>query len=306
MDAPADVNARAGGRGLERRNAKCYKPVAMIKTILLGLDGSEHAGVAERYAFWLAGRLDATVVGMHVVDIIAIEGSFLHDVSGSLGFEPYLDFSSKMREALQERGRVLVDEFAGRAARAGVRADTVIATGVVGNELAERGRTADLVVIGHRGLNERFTTGLLGGTTESVTRKCGTPVLVAPGAFTEPKSALLAYDGSARAGAALQSAAAWCTSLGLALTVLSVADREEDAQQTIAAARRYLEACPLEARYEVRTGPAPETIVDVLEKGRFDLLFIGAYGQARLLELVLGSTTEFVLRNAPCPVVLTR
>ena len=46
----------------------------------------------------------ATVVGLHVLDIVSIEGSFLHDVSGSLGFEPYLDFSSKMREALQERG----------------------------------------------------------------------------------------------------------------------------------------------------------------------------------------------------------
>jgi len=278
----------------------------MIKTILLGLDGSEQAGVAERYAFWLAKRLDAALMGLHVVDIISIEGSFLHDVSGSLGFEPYLDFSSKMREALHERGKALLDEFATRAANAGVRNDTVLAVGVVGNEIAERSKTADLVAIGHRGVNERFTTGLLGSTTESVTRKCSTPVLVAPTSFCEPSSALLAYDGSQRAAAAMQNAAEWCASLAIPLTVLSVADSDEAGERTIAGARTYLASYEVEAHFLVRTGPAPETIVDVLESSACDLLFIGAYGQARLLELVLGSTTEFVLRNASCPVILTR
>src|SRR5213078_3886303 len=76
----------------------------MIKTILVALDGSEHADAALQYALWLAERVRATVVGLHVIDVVSIEGSFLHDISGSLGFEPYLDFSAKMREALRERG----------------------------------------------------------------------------------------------------------------------------------------------------------------------------------------------------------
>jgi len=38
----------------------------------------------------------------------------------------------------------------------------------------------------------------------------------------------------------------------------------------------------------------------------YDLLFIGAYGHRRIIEMVLGSTTEYVLRNAPCPVFLNR
>ena len=55
------------------------------------------------------------IVTVCVVDIVSIEGSFFHDISGSLGFEPYLDFSSKMREALQERGRTLLETFVARA-----------------------------------------------------------------------------------------------------------------------------------------------------------------------------------------------
>lgn len=278
----------------------------MIKTILLGVDGSPHAVIAERYGLWLAARMQASIVGLHVVDIISIEGSFFHDVSGSLGFEPYLDFSSKMREALYERGTVLLQDFSARATAARVAHDTVLAMGVVGNEITERSKTADMVVIGHRGMNERFSTGLLGGTTESVTRKSAAPVLVAPTSFQEPQAALLAYDGSDRAAAAMHCAAECCTNLGLPLHVLSVAPDESAGEEVLASARRYLAAYELDCRFIIRPGPAPETILDTLDQESFDLLFIGAYGQARILEMVLGSTTEFVLRNASCPVILSR
>ena len=84
----------------------------MIKRILVGVDGSDHARTAVRDATWLARRLDATVTGLHVVDIVSIEGSFFHDISGSLGFEPYLDFSTKMRA---------VNDLAGNGERASER-----------------------------------------------------------------------------------------------------------------------------------------------------------------------------------------
>ncbi len=77
----------------------------MIKSILVALDGSQHADAALDHALWLAERLKATARrAPRRSTSSSIEGSFLHDISGSLGFEPYLDFSSKMREALQERG----------------------------------------------------------------------------------------------------------------------------------------------------------------------------------------------------------
>src|SRR5213078_5219074 len=98
----------------------------MIKSILVALDGSEHANAAVEYALWLAERLRATVTGLHVLDIVSIEGSFFHDVSGSLGFEPYLDFSSKMREALQERGAALLDLFKARCGERGVACDMAL------------------------------------------------------------------------------------------------------------------------------------------------------------------------------------
>ncbi len=278
----------------------------MIKTILVGLDGSEHARTAGRYALWLGERFGATVIGLHVVDIVSIEGSFFHDISGSLGFEPYLDFSSKMREVLHERGKGLLQEFSEAAAHAGVRADTVLGMGVVANEIAEQARVADLVVIGHRGVNERFSTGLLGGTTESVTRKCPKPVFVSTLEFHSVTRPLLAYDGSQRAAAAMHAAAEFCVSLSLPLTVLTVCKERESGDKLTADAQKYLAPYNLTSTCHVQTGNVPERIVASIKEGGFDLLFIGAYGHSRIIEMVLGSTTEYVLRNAPCPVFLNR
>jgi nucleotide-binding universal stress UspA family protein len=280
----------------------------MIKSILATLDGSEHSQTAAQYALWLAERLQATVVGLHVVDVVSIEGSgaFLHDVSGSLGFEPYLDFSSKMRDALQERGRVILDQFLATCNERGIRADTQLVSGIVANEICDYARTADLVVVGHRGVNERFSTGLLGSTTESVTRKCPKPLLVSPIEFRPVRRPLLAYDGSQRAAAAMHEAAELAAALGLPLTVLHVGKDDTAAARVLDEARRYLATHRVEAEFVERGGYANEAILAMLAEGEHDLLVIGAYGHSRIIEMVLGSTTEYVLRNAPVPVFLCR
>jgi nucleotide-binding universal stress UspA family protein len=277
-----------------------------VKRILVALDGSQHAVAALEYALWLGERLRATLVGLHVIDIVSIEGSFLHDVSGSLGFEPYLDFSSKMREALQERGRVLLDVFEQRCRERGVPCSAVMPIGVVANEICDHARTADLIAIGNRGVNERFSTGLLGSTTESVARKAPRPVLVSPTAFAPITRPLLAYDGSQRASAAMHAAAELASALDLPVTVAHVERNGNDPDAALGEAKEYLEAYGVAVTTRGLTGPPHQRIVDVARDGPFDLLFIGAYGHSRIIEMVLGSTTEYVLRNAPGPVFLAR
>ena len=279
----------------------------MIKSILVALDGSDHAEAAVEYALWLAERFRAHIQGLHVIDIVSIEGSFLHDISGSLGFEPYFD-SSKIREALIERGRLLLEAFAARCRNRGIVCDTAAPMGIIANEICDQARTADLVVVGHRGVNEQFSTGLLGSTTESVTRKCPKPVLVCPSKFREIRRPLLAYDGSPRSSAAMHAAAEIAAALGVPLSVVHVATKTAAGagDKSLEEARRYLQSYELAATLESVIGHTPETIIDLLQQRDHDLLFIGAYGHSRIIEMVLGSTTEYVLRNSPCPVFLTR
>ena len=278
----------------------------MIKNVLVAIDGSEHSRSAIEHALWIAERLGASLAALHVIDIVSIEGSFLHDISGSLGFEPYLDFSSKMREVLEERGKAMLADFSERAADTKVRCETLMDVGVIANQICERARTADLVVIGHRGINEKFSTGLLGGTAESLTRKCPKPLLVCPMEWKGVKKPLLAYDGSQRSASAMQAAAEFCVSFALPLAVLHVARDEASGARIIEEATRYLSSYPVQTSFSCLSGNVPEQIVGAIRSEAHDLLFIGAYGHSRIVEMVLGSTTEYVLRNAPCPVFLNR
>jgi nucleotide-binding universal stress UspA family protein len=279
----------------------------MIKNILIALDGSEHARAALRQALWMAERLRAALFGLHVIDIISVEGPFFQDISGALGFEPYFDVSGKVRAALHERGTLLLEEFAALCREHGLACETGLHTGVVANEICERARTADLVVIGHRGVNERFSTGLLGGTAESVTRKSPRPVMVSPMQFQTITRPLLAYDGSQRASAALHGAAELCAMLNLPLSVLAVATREVgNEEKVLDEARHYLSSYGVQTTCLSLVGHPYQRIIECIKERGHDLLFIGAYGHSRIIEMVLGSTTEYVLRNAPCPVFLAR
>jgi nucleotide-binding universal stress UspA family protein len=237
---------------------------------------------------------------------VSIEGTFFHDISGSLGFEPYLDFSSKMREVLEQRGKAMLEEFSLRCREQGIRHETFLDMGIIANEICERSRVADLVVLGHRGINEEFSTGLLGSTADSVTRNCPRPVFVSTKKFKAIERPLLAYDGSQRASAAMESAAEFCTQLHLPLAVLHVPKETRMADRVLQEARSYLTSYDIDVHYETGKGYPEQKIVEYLLNFDYDILFIGAYGHRRIIEMVLGSTTEYVLRKTPCPVFLNR
>ena len=94
--------------------------------------------------------------------------------------------------------------------------------------------------------------------------------------------------------------------VGAPLTVITVARDPKMGERVIGEARHYLEPYRVGAAFKQINGHAHEEIVRFLGESETDLLFIGAYGHSRIIEMVLGSTTEYVLRNAPCPVFLSR
>ncbi len=277
----------------------------MIKKILIGVDGSEHFRTTQAYAFYIARKLDAALIGLHVADIVLIKGHLFRDIVGPLAPEQYQDFPSKMQAVLTQRGQTVLDDFAQAARREGVTAETVLEVGIVANQICEHAKSADLVMIGRRGMNEGFSTGLLGLTAESVARKCPRPLFISPLQFREIKRPVFAYDGSERSSHAMHAAADFAASFGLPLTVITVAV-DPEAMHVLDKARKYLEPYRPPDEFKLLTGYTDEEIVRFIQEQDADLLFIGAYGERRIVEMVLGSTTEYVLRNAPCPVFLSR
>ncbi|MEE9613999.1 MAG: universal stress protein [Thermodesulfobacteriota bacterium] len=273
----------------------------MIRKILISLDGSAHAAAATECGLWLSRGLDARVSGIHVVDVAALEGPFIHDLVGSLGFEPLLNSSTKMKEILTEVGRSILDSFEQDCAKAGVEVETQLITGVVTNEISERAKLSDLVIMGRKGVHERFEHGLLGSTTEGVIRKSPTPVMIVPEKFTEPRSPLIAYNGSQNAAKALHAAAEFTKTLALPLTVLTAA-RGDETDAILKGAEDYLKPYAVEASFaRVEDEPAVGIPAYYGEKGH-DLLFMGSSHHSRVVEMVLGSTAEAVTRKVEGPV----
>jgi nucleotide-binding universal stress UspA family protein len=56
----------------------------------------------------------------------------------------------------------------------------------------------------------------------------------------------------------------------------------------------------------LREGHVVQEIVKAAEEGKFDLIVMGARGISKIKELILGSVSDGVVRNAPCPVLVTK
>jgi len=62
---------------------------------------------------------------------------------------------------------------------------------------------------------------------------------------------------------------------------------------------------PIETEY-ISFGKVDRIIVETAEKEKFDLIVMGHKGLGGIKEVMLGSVTEGVSRNAPCPVLIVR
>ncbi|MEM3627968.1 MAG: universal stress protein [Candidatus Bathyarchaeia archaeon] len=56
----------------------------------------------------------------------------------------------------------------------------------------------------------------------------------------------------------------------------------------------------------LREGNTVQEIVRTVVEGKFDIIVMGARGLSKIKELLLGSVSDGVLRNAPCPVLIVK
>jgi nucleotide-binding universal stress UspA family protein len=56
----------------------------------------------------------------------------------------------------------------------------------------------------------------------------------------------------------------------------------------------------------LREGHAAQEIIKVARENQFDLIVMGVRGLSKIKEILLGSVSDTVLRNAPCPVLVVK
>jgi nucleotide-binding universal stress UspA family protein len=140
----------------------------------------------------------------------------------------------------------------------------------------------------------------------SLIQRCPRPILAVPQLVSPMNRALLAYDSSPKAQEALFAATylalQWQVSL-IVVTVLGEGAISDTAQQR---ARDYLERHHVEATYIEERGQVAAAILRAAATHTSDLILMGGYGFNPLLEMMIGSTVDQVLRETKQPVLICR
>lgn len=197
-------------------------------------------------------------------------------------------------------------EFKRRCALADIRGDLAIETGGVARQIVERSRWVDLVIVNLAHPPAPQPVAKLSSGFRTLIRRCSRPILAVPSALSPLSGALLAYDGSPKAEEALFIAAYLGSRWGLPLVVLSVLENSRVTPQMIAHAQEYLDRHAIQATFLSERGPVFERILETAAEQSCDLILMGSYGHSPVLEVVLGSAVDQVLRQSPWPTLICR
>jgi nucleotide-binding universal stress UspA family protein len=274
----------------------------MLRTILVGLDGSEHGDAALGLGIRWAKRFDALLVGMGCVDEPGIRGP--EELLVGRAYFERLDAAllADIRKKVEET----LSRCAARCAEAGVAFKPLEDIGTPYVQILLEAQRYDMILLG-RQTHFRFGWEETPDVTLSkVLAESPRPVVVVPDEPGDGDAVVVAYDGSLQAAHTLHAFEASGLGQGREVHIVSIADDEKDAARRAGRAVDFLKSHGLQAiPYPVDSDhPPAEVLLEMIRLRGPGLLVMGAYGQPVLREFFLGSTTRTMLERCPVPMLL--
>lgn len=262
----------------------------LFHDILVAMDGEAGGWLALDYALQVAQREGGRLLGLHVVA------------------------SDSLKET--ESVHTLQNEFQHRCQVAQVPGEFAVEAGPVAAKICERAWWADLVTVSLTHPPASQLLAKLGPGFHTLIRRCARPILAVP-TFPDPANmagaenrgverALLAYDGSPKAQEALFVAAYLAGGWQIPLVVVTIIDKNGAMPETLGQAKAYLASRDVAAAYVAESGPVADAILHTATTQQCDLILMGGYGFSPMLEVVLGSSVDQILRQARQPLLICR
>ena len=86
----------------------------------------------------------------------------------------------------------------------------------------------------------------------------------------------------------------------------AIDSRKGDAEEVLSQAVKEVGSIPCDIHTELIEGNPAESIIEVANTWKSDLIVMGSRGLGTLAGLLLGSTSQKVVAHAPCPVLIVR
>lgn len=283
----------------------------MIKTILVAVDGSPNSLSALRYGLEVAKKCGAEVDFLFVKDRRKTQMPYMYtggayDISYERIYippDPQLKaFYERINTDLEEYGQKVLEQCRNLAEEHGITSRGTVEEGFPADVIAEKGRSADLLLVGQRGENGEYKREMVGSTTEELVRRSVRPIMVCPEKSWTLDRILFPYDRSRSAENALRF---YIDSFrpvasGLIMMVAEAADFSDALEEE----KRFLHDHDVDPKMLFCDGSPVEEVLKAAESEKSDMIMIGSHGRNKIVDYILGSTTSHVLRKSAVPVLI--
>lgn len=250
----------------------------LFNEILVPLSGMEDSWQALQQAIVIGRHEDAKLIGLHVIGSKRLKNDEIKSNTKNL-FEKY---------CLEGQ----------------VNGNLIAESGDIPSRILERAVLSDLIVIK---LNHppRSGAGILTSQIRAIISKSTRPIMVVPGESSDLKRIMLCFDGSPKSKEALFVSAYMAEKWKSSLTVFSALEGSRFPINIQEYAKTYLELHEIQAKFVLIKGRFAE-VRDVIHEEKIDMGLVGGYGGHALIELVMGSTLDFMLREFAIPLLICK
>lgn len=281
--------------------------------VLACIDGSAVTGSVCDYAAWYASKLDISVALLHVSDVAA---SVRRDLSGAIGINSRQSLLDELSDLDEQRAQV-VNSYSNALVQ---DAKSHIQSGFKDINVCIYQRRGKLlpaiehfqaknraIVMGRRGEDHKNSRINIGSQIETVARASNIPVLICSEKFKEPKSYMVAFDGSKTAMNAIQMLAKSNLLQGLQGHIVMVGHDNEASKKSLDDATMQLRTAGFSVdAHHLPLLDAVDGLLGFQLENKIDIIVVGAYGRSKLQHLFLGSTTTEIIASTLSPVILVR
>ena len=283
-----------------------------MSQVVACIDGSRATPAVCDYAAWSSRRLTAPVMLLHVLDEQRYPAE--PDLVGNIGLGSRETLLQELASLDEQRSKLALEHGHHVLNAAGQRLQDAGVTDLVKRQrhgaltetLVDLEPDTRLLIMGLHGESSSDGDQHIGSQLETVVRRLHRPMLLVPDEFDEPRSALLAFDGSATAFRGLKLLAASPLCQGMPLHVLMIGADTSDRWETLKEAERLLANISDDIHLAIRAGDVEQTLHAYQDEHGLDLLMMGAYGHSRIRQFLVGSTTTAMLKTARKPLMILR